>query len=226
MARQALVVALAVFAVSSCPSPASVVRASAAPPSAVSAAAFAAPGALSDRDLDLEHYVSQRFVRSGRVAKYSEAEEEIFEIDDLAHEFRWMSAIQAVYAGILAFVGLFTLKTVGRLWDLFLKGQEDREMEEEMRLTGRFIDTRAARLNEEEKLKREAKEKRRLARIAEGLPPEDEDEDGDDDGSDDDGTGGARKSDAGPDKPRGGGDSDAPGGMDISALERMLKKND
>jgi len=166
-----------------------------------------------------QEFISHKHVKGSKLMDYSDAEEELMELEALDEEFRWMKTIQQCSAGTIVAVGLFALQRGGKAWDAFIKAQEEREIEEEMRLTGRFIDTRANRMDEEEQLKREAEKKRKEALRQEGIDVDDDSDENDDD----EGTRGSGGKDKKPDD--GSGNPKIPSSFDIDALEKLLKKD-
>lgn len=95
-------------------------------------------------------FVSERELRRKKTTQYSEAEQEIMELEEWEVETQWFRDLQIMWAGIASVGGIFVLYKGGVMWENWIKEQEKKDMEEEIELTGTFIDPRAVRKDEDE----------------------------------------------------------------------------
>lgn len=106
------------------------------------------PMPLSALGVKRDEYVGERELRRRKTTQYSEAEEEIMELEEWEVETQWFRDLQAMWAGIASVAGIFVLYKGGVMWENWIKEQEQKDMEEEIKLTGTFIDPRAIRKDE------------------------------------------------------------------------------
>lgn len=114
--------------------------------------ASAGPDMIPLRALGIkrEDYVSDRELRRRKTTQYSEAEEEIMELEEYDVATQWFRDLQMTWAGVASVMGIFVLYKGGVLWERWITEQEKKDMEEEIELTGTFIDPRAVRKDEDE----------------------------------------------------------------------------
>lgn len=72
------------------------------------------------------------------------------EMEEYEVETQWFRDLQTVWAGIASVGGIFVLYKGGVMWENWIKEQERKDMEEEIELTGTFIDPRAVRKDEDD----------------------------------------------------------------------------
>lgn len=125
-------------------------------------------------------------------------------------ETQWYRDLQMLWAGLASVGGIMVLYKGGVLWENWIKEQERKDMEEEIELTGTFIDPRAVRKDEDgDKGKKKGQS---------GKPKD----------SNDDGPtmGPSKGTDGGPGNGPGAGDGDSPVSPDsIDNLERLFGKS-
>lgn len=97
-----------------------------------------------------DDYVSDRELRRRKTTQYSEAEEEIMELEEYEVATQWFRDLQRLWAGLASVAGIFVLYKGGVMWEKWIQEQEKKDMEEEIELTGTFIDPRAVRKDEDE----------------------------------------------------------------------------
>ena len=97
-----------------------------------------------------DDYVSDRELRRRKTTQYSEAEEEIMELEEYEVATQWFRDLQRMWAGVASVLGIFVVYKGGVLWERWIQEQEKKDMEEEIELTGTFIDPRAVRKDEDE----------------------------------------------------------------------------
>jgi hypothetical protein len=102
-------------------------------------------GALGIRQ---EDFLSHRELSKLKTTQYSEAEEEIMELEEDEVENKWFHDLQVMWAGIASVGGIMVLYRGGVLWERWIVEQERKDREEEIELTGTFIDPRAVRKEE------------------------------------------------------------------------------
>lgn len=100
--------------------------------------------------IKVEEFMSHRELASRKTTQYSEAEEEIMELEEDEIEFQYFYNLQAMWAALASIGGIAILYKGGVLWENWIKEQERKDMEEEIELTGTFIDPRAVRKEESE----------------------------------------------------------------------------
>ena len=105
---------------------------------------------LSALGVRRDQYVSERELRRRKTTQYSEAEEEIMELEEWEIETQWFKNLQALWAAIASCAGIYVLYRGGVMWENWIKEQEKKDMEEEIKLTGTFIDPRAVRKDEDD----------------------------------------------------------------------------
>lgn len=97
-----------------------------------------------------DDYLSDRELRRRKTTQYSEAEEEIMELEEYEFATQWFRDLQITWAALASVMGIFVLYKGGVLWERWIQEQEKKDMEEEIELTGTFIDPRAVRKDEDE----------------------------------------------------------------------------
>jgi hypothetical protein len=97
-----------------------------------------------------EDYLSHRELSKLKTTQYSEAEEELMELEEDELENKWFHDLQVMWAGLASVGGIMVLYKGGVLWEKWIQEQERKDMEEEIELTGTFIDPRAVRKAEDE----------------------------------------------------------------------------
>lgn len=97
-----------------------------------------------------EDYVSERELRRRKTTQYSEAEQEIMELEEWEVATQWFRDLQMTWAALASVGGIFVLYKGGVMWERWIKEQEQKDMEEEIELTGTFIDPRAVRKDEDD----------------------------------------------------------------------------
>ncbi|KAI0563232.1 hypothetical protein FGB62_44g116 [Gracilaria domingensis] len=98
-----------------------------------------------------EDYLGERELRRRKTTQLSEAEQEIMELEEWEVATQWFRNLQALWAALASVGGIFLLYRGGVMWENWIKEQERKDMEEEIKLTGTFIDPRAVRKDEEKK---------------------------------------------------------------------------
>ncbi|CAN8072637.1 unnamed protein product [Agarophyton chilense] len=98
-----------------------------------------------------EEFVGERELRRRKTTQLSEAEQEIMELEEWELATQWFRNMQALWAAIASVGGIFLLYRGGVMWENWIKEQERKDMEEEIKLTGTFIDPRAVRKDDEKK---------------------------------------------------------------------------
>jgi hypothetical protein len=104
---------------------------------------------LSVLGIRQEEFMSARELKSPKTTQYSEAEEEIMELEEDEVENAWFHNLQMLWAGLASVGGIVVLYKGGVLWERWIQEQERKDMEEEIELTGIFIDPRAVRKEED-----------------------------------------------------------------------------
>jgi hypothetical protein len=104
---------------------------------------------LSVLGVRTEEFMSHRELKSAKTTQYSEAEEEIIELEEDEVESKWFRDLQILWAGLASVGGIMILYKGGVLWERWIQEQERKDMEEEIELTGIFIDPRAVRKEED-----------------------------------------------------------------------------
>lgn len=107
-----------------------------------------------------DDFLSERELRRRKTTQFSEAEEEIMELEEWEVDTQWFRDLQMLWAGIASIAGMFVLYKGGVMWENWIKEQEQKDMEEEIELTGTFIDPRAVRKEEDEEDKEEKDDKK------------------------------------------------------------------
>jgi hypothetical protein len=107
------------------------------------------PLPLSVLGIRQEEFMSARELKSPKTTQYSEAEEEIMELEEDEVENAWFHNLQMLWAGLASVGGIVVLYKGGVLWERWIQEQERKDMEEEIELTGIFIDPRAVRKEED-----------------------------------------------------------------------------
>ena len=102
-------------------------------------------------------YCGDRELRARKTTQYSEAEEEIMELEEYEVGTQWFRDLQRLWAGLASIAGIMVLYRGGVLWERWIQEQERKDMEEEIKLTGTFISPRAVRKDENEDDKRDGK---------------------------------------------------------------------
>lgn len=97
-----------------------------------------------------EDFLSHRELSKLKTTQYSEAEDELIELDEDELENKWFHDLQMMWAGMASVGGIVVLYRGGVLWEKWIQEQERKDMEEEIELTGTFIDPRAVRKPEDE----------------------------------------------------------------------------
>lgn len=105
---------------------------------------------LSDLGIKADEYAGHKQLFKLKTTQYSEAEEEIMELNEDEVDNKWFYDLQVMWAGLGSVVGIFALYKGGVLWEKWIQEQERKDMEEEIELTGQFIDPRAVRKPEDE----------------------------------------------------------------------------
>ncbi len=102
-------------------------------------------------------YCGERELRARKTTQYSEAEEEIMELEEYEVSTKWFRDLRAMWAALASIAGILVLYRGGVLWERWIQEQERKDMEEEIKLTGTFISPRAVRKDENEDDKRSGK---------------------------------------------------------------------
>lgn len=97
-----------------------------------------------------DDFVSERELRRRKTTQYSEAEEEIMELEEWEVATQWFRDLQMTWAALASVGGIFVLYKGGVMWEKWIQEQEQKDMEEEIELTGTFIDPRAVRKDEDD----------------------------------------------------------------------------
>ena len=97
-----------------------------------------------------EDFLSDRELRRRKTTQHSEAEEEIMELEEYEVETQWFRDLQRCWAAFASVGGIYVLYKGGVLWERWIQEQERKDMEEEIELTGTFIDPRAVRKDDGE----------------------------------------------------------------------------
>lgn len=72
------------------------------------------------------------------------------ELEEWEVDTQWFRDMQTMWAAIFSIGGIFVLYRGGVMWENWIKEQEQKDMEEEIELTGTFIDPRAVRKDEDD----------------------------------------------------------------------------
>lgn len=104
-------------------------------------------------------YLSERELRLRKTTQYSEAEQEIMELQEYEMATKWYRDLQRLWAGLASVAGIYVLYKGGVLWERWIQEQERKDMEEEIELTGTFISPRAVRKDDDEDDKKQRKGK-------------------------------------------------------------------
>lgn len=97
-----------------------------------------------------EEYVGERELRRRKTTQYSEAEQEIMELEEYEVATQWFRDLQLFWATLASVGGIYVLYKGGVMWERWIQEQEKKDMEEEIELTGTFIDPRAVRKDEDD----------------------------------------------------------------------------
>lgn len=100
--------------------------------------------------IDMNKIAGEKQLKSKSWTKMTEAQEELFELEEDRIQFQWLHNVHMFAGALYSLVGLIVLYKAGALWEKWMKEQEQKEIEKEIRLTGTFIDPRANRIPEEE----------------------------------------------------------------------------
>lgn len=95
-------------------------------------------------------YLSERELRLRKTTQFSEAEEEIMELEEYEVATKWYRDLRALWAGLASVAGIMVLYKGGVLWERWIQEQERKDMEEEIKLTGTFISPRAVRKDDDD----------------------------------------------------------------------------
>lgn len=101
-----------------------------------------------------DEFLSDRVLRRRKTTQFSEAEQEIMELEEWEIDTQWFRDLQILWAALGSVTGMFVLYKGGVMWENWIKEQERKDMEEEIELTGTFIDPRAVRKDEDDNNKR------------------------------------------------------------------------
>ena len=71
------------------------------------------------------------------------------ELEEDQFENQWFHDLQVMWAALASVGGIMVLYKGGVLWEKWIQEQERKDMEEEIELTGTFIDPRAVRKDED-----------------------------------------------------------------------------
>lgn len=96
-----------------------------------------------------DEFLSERELRRRKTTQFSEAEQEIMELEEWEVDTQWFRDLQTLWAALASVAGIFILYKGGVMWENWIKEQERKDMEEEIELTGKFIDPRAVRKDED-----------------------------------------------------------------------------
>lgn len=123
-------------------------------PIRVSVATVGTPGtdtiSLGELDIKRDEYMSERELRRRKTTQFSEAEQEIMELEEWEVHTQWFRDFQLMWTAIASVGGIYILYKGGVMWEKWIKEQEQKDMEEEIELTGTFIDPRAVRKDDED----------------------------------------------------------------------------
>lgn len=97
-----------------------------------------------------EDFLSERELRRPKTTQFSEAEQEIMELEEWEVHTQDFRNYQAMWAAIASVMGIFVLYKAGVMWENWIREQERKDMAEEIELTGTFIDPRAVRKDEDD----------------------------------------------------------------------------
>lgn len=153
---RALILAAAALAGNLTPPPQNSFRTYNTTPPAVAASLPAddmpARGAISLDALGIkrEEYVGERELRRRKTTQYSEAEQEIMELEEYEVATQWFRDLQLFWTALASVGGIYVLYRGGVMWEKWIQEQEKKDMEEEIELTGTFIDPRAVRKDEDD----------------------------------------------------------------------------
>uniref|UniRef100_A0A7S1XFW7 Uncharacterized protein n=1 Tax=Compsopogon caeruleus TaxID=31354 RepID=A0A7S1XFW7_9RHOD len=90
-----------------------------------------------------------RILNDRNLTKLSEADEIMQQLDIEEEEDQFMVGIQSFLGVVVAVTILALFYRGGLWWELWMKEQERRDEEEEIRMTGQFIDPRAERIDDD-----------------------------------------------------------------------------
>lgn len=96
-----------------------------------------------------DEFLTDRELRRRKTTQFSEAEQEIMELEEWEVDTQWFRDMQTMWAALASVLGIFVLYKGGVMWENWIKEQERKDMEEEIELTGKFIDPRAVRKDDE-----------------------------------------------------------------------------
>lgn len=105
-------------------------------------------------------YLGERELRLRKTTQYSEAEEEIMELEEWEVSTKWFRDLQALWAGLASVGGIVVLYRGGVLWEKWIQEQERKDMEEEISMTGTYISPRAVRKDEDGDDEKNGKDKK------------------------------------------------------------------
>lgn len=108
------------------------------------------PIPIDQLGIRVEEYMGEKELRARKTTVYSEAEDEIMELDEYEVSTQWFRDLQRLWAALASVAGIFVLYRGGVLWERWIQEQERKDMEEEIKLTGTFISPRAVRKDEDE----------------------------------------------------------------------------
>lgn len=97
-----------------------------------------------------DDFLSDRELRRRKTTQFSEAEQEIMELEEWEVDTQWFRDLQMMWASFASIGGMFVLYKGGVMWENWIKEQERKDMEEEIELTGTFVDPRAVRKEDED----------------------------------------------------------------------------
>lgn len=72
------------------------------------------------------------------------------ELDEWEIDTQWFRDMQTMWAALASIGGIYVLYKGGVMWENWIKEQEKKDMEEEIKLTGKFVDPRAVRKDEDD----------------------------------------------------------------------------
>lgn len=105
---------------------------------------------LNELGIKRNDYMSERELRRRKTTQFSEAEQEIMELEEWEVHTQWFRDLQMFWTALASIGGIFVLYKGGVMWENWIKEQERKDMEEEIELTGTFIDPRAVRKDDED----------------------------------------------------------------------------
>lgn len=105
---------------------------------------------LDELGIKRDDYMSERELRRRKTTQFSEAEQEIMELEEWEVNTQQSRDLRMFWTALASIGGIFVLYKGGVMWENWIKEQERKDMEEEIELTGTFIDPRAVRKDDEE----------------------------------------------------------------------------